>query len=145
MGLVLDFGRAKFLFSNPAYRRNPGAGKGTDAHEHHQAASHLTELPIFCIAQCTTPLLHFNPPVDSAHLLHQALSANAKALVTKSSAAWAGGITTCVQISVRLDPIIDTAVTTPHRNFGLRRGCSITRVTISASLLWLLSSEERRK
>jgi hypothetical protein len=33
----------------------------------------------------------------------------------------------------------------PHRNSGLWVGCPTTWVSISASLLWFLSSDERRK
>jgi ribosomal protein L32E len=48
-------------------------------------------------------------------------------------------------IPVQVHNSPDLAEVSPHRNFGRCVGGITTRVTISASLLWLLSSEERRK
>jgi len=52
---------------------------------------------------------------------------------------------TWVQISVSIHPTIGTADIIPHRNLWHAGGGSNTCVSISASLLWLLSSDERRK
>jgi len=48
-------------------------------------------------------------------------------------------------IPVQLHNSLNLAEVYPHRNFGLCVGSITPSVTISASLLWLLSSEERRK
>ena len=63
----------------------------------------------------------------------------------KSTAERVGGLIKCVQMSVKHDPQIEIVVLLPHRHLRQVRGSLIKWVSISASLLWLLSSEERRK